>query len=291
MFEDPNSLQGGNKMNNKALESFELASVGLTLFESNPPIKMPDNFQIIDRDFLESDNGALNSLIKCYQEVFGSEDVWSEGAVCSKCGSIISFEKYKSSDKCRCGGEYAPYYKEKDLKEGILKDLDRKKYPSSFCTVMKDVENKEDVSGFCWGFVGTKEEISDRVMENPHVNDPRIKEALMSIGENEKITYFDELGIKKSNRSGLGPVVFLTRSGFETGCRNQSQSALFWTSRKSPIYTICRALGFDDLFDTQNGLTFLYTKNFIPFLKVMQNKSVMRMTADLGRGLKSIELE
>jgi hypothetical protein len=147
---------------------------------------------------------------------------------------------------------------------------------------MFSLSDNAEVVGFCLGFIGDTDRLSRYIASDKHVCGAEIavKKALGNCGN---ILFFDETGIRRESRLGMSPVISLTRPAFEKGNQEGVTSALTWTARKSPIYKICRALGFVDILETENEIVFLFLEDFIPILKVMQNKSLLGFAKVLAR--------
>ena len=259
-----------------SLAYFRKASNGLSIFTDgqSAPIEVPGNYKNLDGESLLNDEHTLKSLASCYQEVFGSSDIWGEGWRCSSCGRV--FARDRKSSNCDCGHVLDDYYPIANLCQRIVKELDQK----SFCTVML---SDNDVAGFCWGTIGNQEKVSQRISANSHVS--KFSEAVKKLLPSEGIIYFDELGIRKDSRAGLGPINFLTRLAFERGYLEGVNTALFWTARKSPIYRICRSFGFVDIYE-EDGIVFLLLEDIVPVLKVMQNKTPAESAFLLAHGCR-----
>jgi hypothetical protein len=253
------------------------------LRQENPPrsvIPYPPNFREFDPLSLLQNESIFNSLILCYQKVFGSRDIWGEGAKCASCGDQIPIEEFverkaRHDFACsQCQGKYQQIFPVDFLKKRIALELNPAIYKHPFIILYLNDEGAE-VVGFCWGVVETPARIVERIVQNKYADQPEIAQLvrdkiMASFSPDELIVYYDEIGILKEFRGGIGPVVSLVRLGLETGSKNNSCKVLYWTSRKSPIYMFCRLTGFEDLFETPDGLIYCYSEDFSPSLIATQ---------------------
>lgn len=240
------------------------------------PMAMPSNFRTVSRDDLLRGEALRKSFIACFRDVFGRGDIWGEGFICSQCGKVLPIEE--SSRKCSCGGKLVDFYSEEQLCDRLTNELE----PPAFCTLMLSAPNSAEVAGFSMGFIGDVDRLSRYIASDKHVCgvENAVKNALGNCG---RVLFFDETGIRRESRAGASSLVSLTRAAFEKGNQEQVVSSLTWTARKSPIYKICLALGFVDVLETDNGIVFLFLEDFIPALKVMQNKSSLQCAKVLVR--------
>ena len=244
-------------------------SEDLPLFiDGNAPVAMLPNFRSVSREELLQDEVLWKSFVNCFRDVFGRADIWGEGFICSKCGKVFPIEEPASV--CNCGGKLDYFHSEDELRQRLTIEL----APPAFCTLMLSPTNVTEVLGFSLGFIGDTERLSKYIASDKHVcgsEDAVVK----ALGNCKKLMFFDETGIRYKNRSGVRLLAFLTRAAFERGVQEGINTSLTWTVRKSPIYKVCRALGYVDIFETKTGIVFLLLDDFIPFLKVMQNKPPM----------------
>lgn len=267
----------------------------------NPPrtiIPYPLNFREFDPISLLKNEKIFNSLILCYQKVFGSRDIWGEGAKCNKCGQIIPIEEFlgrktKRDFSCsKCDGTYIQIFPVDYLENRISKELDPNIYTKPFIILYLNDAGTE-VLGFCWGVVDTPQKIAERIVKNKYANDlktAKLIEAkiLGSFSSDELIVYYDEIGILKEARGGLGPVSFLVRLGLERGYEYKARKALYWTAKKSPIYMICKLSGYEDLFIAPDSIIFCYIKDFLALMEVIQRSSIEEQSQILTVNAKKI---
>jgi len=232
-------------------------------------------------------SGLIDNLIKTYQQVFGDPDIWGEGAICDRCGNIVSLPEFEKSQQCECGGKLQAYYPDEELKERIVKELTPSSTKKPVRAVMKgDKENP--IGGFAWGVVTKLPNIKERILNARYRNNPdegleeieKLSHSLLRVIKAEKLTltdteilFGDELGVLSRLRKGVAPIVYLTRLLLEHGAECGCKRFLFWTSSKSPIYQLSRFMGFEDLHQTKDGIMFLYNPDFSPVLKLFQSKS------------------
>ena len=267
---------------NRIMESCIHLAKSYRLFtEKDAPVRVPSNFIFVGSSELQQNNILFDSLISCYRNVFGSEDIWGEGARCNRCKKLISLESYhdlckSGKNTCDCGhGYFELVFQDKELKERIIRELDPINYSATFCILMlQDAPN--NVVGFSWGAFDWPDRIAERIVMNRFNRTAEEADYIRQAINNgpfgkKRIHFFDELGVFKSARGGLIPVISLTRLAFEKAVKIGVTSCLFWTSRKSPIYNICKLVGFDDLFETADGIVFIYLEDTIPLLTLFQN--------------------
>ena len=255
-------------------------SDGLPLFTNeDSPIEIPPNFMRLTREHLLGDATLWKGFVSCFQAVFGSKDTWGEGFVCDECGKVLPIEE--TARRCACGGNLLDFHGERQLRRRMERELE----PPSVCTLLLSENPLHEVVGFCLGFIGGAERLSQYIASDGHVRgyEDAVAEAL---GDRGDILFFDETGIRRDSGVGFSPVVLLTRLAFERACQEGVAAVLTWTARKSPMYRICRALGFCEVLETDRGIAFLFLEDFVPALKVMQNKSPResaRILAHLSR--------
>lgn len=266
-------------------------------------ISLPESLKTLTLEQLLSDKHLFDSLVNCYQEVFGSEDIWGEGFICEKCGKIIPIEKDQT--KCDCGGNLKRFYPIDELKKQIIEILTDTEQRSSFCTIIENKSQQETqekkIDGFSWGVVDSIDHILKEIIEKRYQGDPSklkeifdlMKEKLPFVNLEEKILYIAELGVRKEARHhGMESIISLTRFGFERGQENGAKSALMWTSKKSPIYKICLACGFQEIFEIkedEDSLVFLYLENFEPMLTLMQHKNAREGEVILAKSFRLLQ--
>jgi hypothetical protein len=265
------------KIEGTVLEAARALAANLPLFRAGEaPIAIPPNFKAVSREDLLG--GPLwKSFVTCFRDVFGRGDIWGEGFICSRCDKVFPIEAPVA--RCECGGELVCFYPEEDLRRRFEAELE----PPAFCTVM--LSSRAEVEGFCLGFIGDIDRLCRYVVSDKHVRESEtaVRSALNGLG---RFLFFDETGILKSSRAGVPPLVYLSRMAFEKGDQEGVSAAVTWTTRKSPVYKICHSFGFVDFLETGNGIIFMLSEDFIPALKVMQNKSSSECAKILVRMLR-----
>lgn len=249
-----------------------------TLTKEDVFVPIPPNFRTLNLEELQREK-LLPDLIKAYQEVFGAEDIWGEGAFCDKEGwkKLISIQEYNKRKKegklkCECGGTFQPCYL--NLEARIMKELSSKK---SILVIMEGNE-KWRVGGFTWGTVAGFPGIAKRILNARYLgreNKGEIELGKLRKGLEERriydsILYFDELGAIKEFR-GLQPQLLLIRLMAEHGLREGTKRIIFWTAPNSPIYRLALGYGCESIHRTDEGLEFLLYPDFKPTLRVMQH--------------------
>lgn len=258
-------------------EYLEKISAGLPLFcDGNSPMPIPSNFKKVSRDELLQNEVLWNSFVVCFRDVFGRSDIWGEGFICPKCGKVFPIEE--TDTKCGCGEKQSYFHSEEELRQRMTHELES----PSFCTLLLSNPESVEVAGFSLGFIGDTDRLARYIATDKHVcgSEEALKRALGNCG---KILFFDETGIKRDSRFSASSVISLTRAAFEKGAQEGAISSVTWTARKSPIYRICRSIGFEDVLETETGIVFLFLEDFIPALKLMQNKSPLECAKILVR--------
>jgi len=288
-----NILKPDKDKENMVLDFFREKVRGLQIFHLNEaPVKIPENYQEVSIDDLKNNSKMFDSLVRCYQEVFGSSDIWGEGKICVKCGKIMPLDH--AFEKCDCGGNLENFYPDESLKKRIIHELTEVIPNSSFCVVMKSLEDDNKINGFCWGAIGNVQNITKRIVDNRYNGDSLqfknlhqlLVDRLSLKSLDERVLFIDELGVVKADRrQGMAPVIYLTRIGFEHGNDNNVQKTLMWTHKKSPIYKICLASGYQEIFATEDGIVYLYLKDLRPTLTLLQNKTFREYAVIMGNAL------
>src|SRR4030042_5782643 len=141
---------------------WEKAAENLTKEDVFVPIH--PSFRTLNLEGLKQEE-LLPDLVGSYQEVFGDEDIWGEGAFCSKEGwnKIISIQEYRKRERegnieCECGGIFQPCYA--NLDERIMEELT----PEKSIQVIMEGNEKWRIGGFTWGIVAGFPEIAKRVL-------------------------------------------------------------------------------------------------------------------------------
>lgn len=94
---------------------------------------------------LKRDGSFFDQLAAAYKQIFGSSEIWAEGAYCSvNAGHMISLEEYDelrlSGDlKCPCGGHYRPCYPREYFQRLITDQLAKDKTFDPFCSLYKSL--------------------------------------------------------------------------------------------------------------------------------------------------------
>ena len=273
-----------------------------TLTEEAVFIPIPPNFRTLNLEELQRE-GLLPDLIKAYQEVFGSEDIWGEGAFCDKEGwnKLISTQEYNEREKegklkCECGGTFIPCHFSDALEERIAKELSSEK--SVLAIMERSGECK--IGGFAWGVMASFPEITKRTLLNPrHQGQERKTQVTVELSElksklekqgivDETILFVDELGVVKESREGVQPHILLLRLMTEWGSAQGTRRILFWTSKDSPIYQLGLGYGGESIHRTKNGLVFMLHTDFGPVLKVAQHFTEEKLKKLIGEVMEEL---
>jgi hypothetical protein len=242
---------------------------------------IPKKFKTYSLQELRQDK-LLGELIRVYQIIFGTPDIWNEGAFCNREGwaRTISLEEYERRKKegklrCYCGGIFQSCYPTEILETRILDELSDSK--RSILAIMRDDSNSK-IAGFLWGINADFKEIGRRILNARYRE--RQKQGLIEISNlkhrlekkgvlDNKFLYGDEMGLLKEFRRGLN-YMYLIRLWCEHGYSQNVKQLLFWTSKKSPLYQLAFIYGCELLYTTSDGINFLFHPDFEPQLKVGQ---------------------
>lgn len=268
------------KMEGTVLDNMRVLAADLPLFRGgDAPMAIPQNFKAVSKEELLTKGGPFwGSFVDCFRDVFGRGDIWGEGFTCSRCNRVFPIEACPAT--CECGGKLIDFYPEGMLRGRFEVELE----PPAFCTLMLSANTKVD--GFCLGFIGGIDRLLRYIASDKHVRGE--EEAVINalVGTCSRFLFFDETGILHTSRAGIPPLVYLSRMAFEKGDQEGVSAAVTWTTRKSPVYKICHSFGFVDFLETASGIVFMLLEDFIPALKVMQNKSSLECAKVLVRMLR-----
>lgn len=256
------------------------------------PIKHKPEVRSLTADDFDASPHLLDSLAESYRKVFGDPDIWGEGAYCSKnIAHIISLPEYERRAEtldlqCDCGGQYVQYYPIEVLKVRIRDQLLHKAYMGTFGAVL--TRQREMIDGFVWGVLARVEDCLSRIKQakHLHVTEKDWEETIEALADcldkrglcpTDEILLVEELGVLSSSRSGLEPLLALSKYCFDFAFANASHRIIFWTSSLSPLYKLAYLFGFSELFTTKHGFVFMYCANIIPGLKLFQNKHLKEM--------------
>lgn len=269
-------------MNNEIAKIWEKAAIGLPALKRGQNINFPKS---INRYTLQElkEKKLLNNLAKAYCEVFGDNDIWNEGAYCSKEGrkKSISLQEYgerKNEKKltCECGGIFKQFYPIKKIEKRIndeVKDTDNS------ILVLFTHENPIRVGGFIWGCVGNIEKIKHRIiaahysrmMQYGSLEMDLVAEALgKELDLRKRIVYIDEMGLTKNCRIGLN-FNYLLRAVGEFSYFQRADNLFFWTAKKSPLYKLVFAYGCKIIHENSEGICYFLIQDLNNILRVLQN--------------------
>ena len=246
-------------------------------------IQVPSEFRVFTLNELR-DAELLTELMKTYQHIFGDADAWNEGAFCDIEGrkKTISLKEYNERQnqgnvRCECGGLFYPCHPAERLEKRFSEELAD---PNSILILMQG-NDEFKVAGFLWGTVSKFAKIEKRILKARYPDDIEqgaieLKELRVRLDEkgllNSDFLYGDEMGVLRQFRGGgIKPVLYLTRLFGEHGQNWNTNKAIFWTSKKSPLYQIMITYGFEPLYIDSNGLEFLLHPDFDSLAKVMKN--------------------
>lgn len=236
-------------------------------------------------DDLRRDSAFLKQLAQSYQEIFGSSEVWSEGAYCDRDPKhLLSLEAYNEKleagdTQCACGGAFRPCYTGDDFKRLITSQLTKNEKYDPCCSLYMDDGR---VTGFMWGAIATVEDTVDRILNIPnwvdsgdwHAFVDRMRARLLAdfrLKPTDKLFYIDDLGVTRESRKGVEPMMSLSGQAFSHAVANECQKALCWTSRQAPLYKITRYCAFKEVLANDDGIAFMYCDDIVPALKILQH--------------------
>lgn len=248
-----------------------------------PLIPIPERYQVTTFDELVKKPELLDSLIQCYQNVFGGGDIWGEGAACSKCGKVIDIDEYvarvnKGDLNCGCegGGKFKQLYTREIILNRLITQASTLCTESPFLSLMSDT-GLESIVGFSWGSKVNHNELARRILlsrysrnSNPgYIECQKIVTKMKSKGVSCTM-YCDEVGVMKSQRSGMEPVFILCRYALENADRAGANSVSLWTEEKSPMFIITQLAGFEVIEKADDGTCFLLLDDIGPLLTLFQ---------------------
>ncbi len=231
-----------------------------------------------------------DDLVQLYRNIFGDRDTWGEGAYCQSEGwdKMIDIKEYDrrlatNNALCECGSPLLPCHPPDYIKSRILDEMSAKPDTFPACLLMVD---EHEIVGFTWGATIKVANIPKRLVrarypgredigeKDAHSLMERLSECGLS--KRKYVLYIDELAVHKSQRKGLSHVQFLAR-GLCEHALNKTNHAIFWTSERSPIYDVTILCGFVPIYETSNGIVFMYLEDFKPLLVLSQNKTPLEM--------------
>jgi len=258
-----------------------------TKFDLQYPSTTPPSERIVnvDLDDLRQNPRFFNELAVSYQKIFGSSEVWAEGAYCRlDPRHLISLEEYNdrlaTGDlKCVCGGSFKPCYSRDYFKSLMTDQMTKSKAYNPFCSLY--VADGQ-VSGFMWGAVATLDGCVDRMLATPNWVDRgdwrtfvmEAKETLkdgFGLNNESRLFFIDDLGVLPSARKGVDPMMLLARQAFSHAAGDECRHALCWTSKKTPLFKILRFCAFREVLTNKSGITFMYCEDIVPGLKILQS--------------------
>ncbi len=270
-------------------------------FELQYPTTQPQNEKIVNitLEDLKTKPHFIDQLAVSYQQIFGSADIWAEGAYCDRDRNhLISLEEYlwrfESKDlTCPCGGFYKPCYSKKYFVELITSQLRKSDKFDPFCSLYL-VDNQ--VRGFIWGVVGELEACKARVLKTPNWVDKSDWQDFIGHVFNEfetsfglttktKVLYIDDLGLMPKHRKGVEPMMALIHQGFSHAIAAECQKAFCWTSQKSPLFRIAKYAAFKEVLVNKDKIVFMYCDDIVPTFKILQHdpRSMLPLMIKIAR--------
>lgn len=258
-----------------------------TKFDLEYPSTMPPNERIVNVDLaaLRQNPRFFDELAVSYQKIFGSSEIWAEGAYCDlEPLHLISLEQYNdrlaAGDlKCSCGGSFKPCYSQDYFKTLMTGQLTKSDAFDPFCSLY--VADGQ-VSGFIWGAVATLDGCVERMLSTPNWVDRgdwrdfvlEAKETLkdrFGLDDHSRLFFVDDLGVLAKFRKGVDPLMLLSRQAFSHAVGDECRRVLCWTSNKAPLFKILRYCAFREVLTNADGITFMYCEDIVPALRILQH--------------------
>lgn len=252
-----------------------------------PPSSMTAPPTIVDITWkqLRRDPDMLDRVWRTYAKVFGSEDVWGEGAYCDRDPShIISIEvlntlKASGPARCVCGGLFKPCFPVNEFNKTLGDLLAPRRGLEPFAALYAE---HGEVLGFIWGAVGSLEAIAKRVGVVPAWLGEggwgevirNLKLALKrdyGLTDESRLLYVDDLGIIPGARKGIEPLMLLLRQAFVHAVDAGQQGLLCWTSERSPLFRFAAYAGFTEVARGKQGVVFMFSPDIVPALRILQH--------------------
>lgn len=290
-------LKGGNM--DKIREIWQREAENIPPESGKTPV--PARFKVYSLQNLRK-KGLLGELVKVYQQIFGEPEIWNEGAFCNREGwsNTISLKQYENRKRerilrCECGGIFQPCYPTEVLEARIIDELAD---PKRTALWIMEGENEFKIGGFLWGVVTEFEEIERRILNARYRErgdrglieirklNSRLKEKGVLLGD---FLYGDEMALLKPFRQGLNHL-YLIRLWVEFGHAKGTRKALFWTSKKSPLFKLSLCYGCEIIHTTEDGIYFFLHPAFESPLKVLQyggEERLKRVLVKASQVLKS----
>jgi len=244
--------------------------------------------QKVSLEELQKNLPLFKELIRAYQEIFGDSDGWGEGAYCDKEGwsRLISLSEYRHRlmEKrllCDCGGKFLACYPSRALKRRIIRELTPSDNENPICILMKEAGTNH-VVGFFWGVITSLENIVERILLSSCQKREKgimkiideLKNSLNSLDDKQNILFGDEIAILKEFRKGIEPLAGLARMFFEHGIEYDCHQLVFWSSKESSICKLAIRIGFQKIYESNNGTIFLFHKDFSSFLDLLRKAKI-----------------
>jgi len=236
-------------------------------------------------------------------------------------------DRGKASIKPQEQEEYYPYFQHGAIPESILKSLAlafqtvfslppwneklwkealvRKKVYTEIGTESNPVltvkmgDSKFPICGFSWGAIIKTTSVASRVIRGLLLSsDIEYEQDIRSQAQElekiltekgEQILFYDEFAILPGYRSGVDPIRFMFRPGFEMAFEQGVRRVIFWSTPESKIVPLAIFMGFQPILKLDIGekrIVFLYSKDFVSLLKAAQSiesRKVKRVMSFLSK--------
>lgn len=181
------------------------------------------------RDFysfnqLEQEPEILNSLIRCYQNIFSEPEIWDE------------------------------HYSQREIEEKLTTEL------SGTCAIRLCIDRKQKkVIGFCWAQSLTTEKISDCI-EGIKYNERKllddVKEYLSILLADKTAVYLHDLGIDKNYRQSISLAALILPPVTYVAQQSGDERLVFWSVAETCIAHIADKAGITPFHEKENLLFF-----------------------------------
>lgn len=247
---------------------------------------------------LKSKPELIAATARLYQEIFGNDPIWGEGAYCSREGwdKRISLSEYESllaqnsCPVCSCGAQYQPCHSYDKVANRL----------ASLCAQHAFALAMLDRNGNPRGFTcGTEESIDDcveTVIKTRYKNrDVLGRQELSALSQrlaesscdmSKRILYVEEVAVAKDARS-LETAMIVCEAALSQGLNSSSGQGLFWTSSDTAIFQLSLGVGFIPILTTSDGITFLFCRDLCTAVSILRSLSPRKYAVHCARVLRS----
>lgn len=215
----------------------------------------PEGFRVFSSWEELKESGLVDSLIKCYQEVF--RESWGEE------------------------------HRYEDVERRLREEL---RESAAVALMLKD----DEVVGFSWGQALSPEGVMEVIREAPTLQEfaeeewEKVEAVVRESGNT--IFYLSELGILKEARGGIEPLRGLVRPLFVKAQAEGVDSALAWTATHSQAYGLGRLIGFEVVAQFGDIVFIRLPRSnleaLLPVLGRASDKELLRLLVEASKTLK-----